>query len=59
LSNLNSKSIALQQKGVQSMHKFKLSVSQWLNPSNVRVIIALSILLIAALVGGAPNDVGH
>jgi len=38
------------------LSKFKLSAAQWLNPTNVRVIIALSVLLIAALVGGAPND---
>lgn len=41
------------------MRKFKLSATQWFNPTNVRVIIALSILLIAALVGGAPNDIGR
>ena len=38
--------------------KFKLTVGQWLNNPNARVIFILSILTIAALVGSAPHNAG-
>jgi hypothetical protein len=40
------------------LRKFKLTVGQWLNAPNARVIFILSMLLIAALIGGAPSDSG-
>jgi hypothetical protein len=41
------------------LRRGKLTVGQFLsNPNKVRVVLILSTLLIAALVGGAPNDHG-
>ena len=41
------------------LQKYKLSVGQFLsNANNVRAILVLSTLLIAAIVGGAPHDTG-
>ena len=37
--------------------KFKVTATQWLNNPNARVVFILGTLLIAALIGGAPNDV--
>jgi hypothetical protein len=46
-------------KGVSIMlRKFKLTAGQWFNNPNARVILILGTLLIAALIGGAPNDGG-
>ena len=39
--------------------KFKLAATQWFNNPNARIFFILGTLLIAALIGGAPNDVGH
>jgi hypothetical protein len=41
------------------LRKYKLTVGQFLsNSNNVRAILILSTLLIAAVAGGAPSDVG-
>ena len=40
------------------LQRFKLTVGQWLNNPNARAIFILSVLLIAALIGGAPSDSG-
>jgi hypothetical protein len=40
------------------LQKFKLTVGQWLNNPNARAIFILSMLLVAALIGGAPSDAG-
>jgi hypothetical protein len=41
------------------LQRGKLTVGQFLgNPNNVRAILILSTLLIAALAGGAPSDHG-
>jgi hypothetical protein len=46
-------------KGVSIMlRKLKLTAGQWLNNSNARIILILGTLLIAVLIGGAPNDGG-
>ena len=34
----------------------KLTVTQWFNNPNARIIFILGTLLIAAIIGGAPND---
>jgi hypothetical protein len=39
--------------------KFKLTAVQWLNNPNARIMLILGALLVAALVGGAPNDLGR
>ena len=39
--------------------QLKLTVTQWFNNPNARLIFILGTLLIAALIGGAPNDVSH
>jgi hypothetical protein len=39
--------------------KIKLTAMQWFNNPNARVVFILGTLLIAVLIGGAPNDVGH
>jgi len=38
--------------------KFKLAATQWINNPNARAIFILGTLLIAALIGGAPNNIG-
>jgi hypothetical protein len=41
------------------LRKYKLTAGQFLsNSNNVRAILILSTLLIAAIAGGAPSDVG-
>ena len=41
------------------LQKSKITVAQFLNNPNARVIIILTTLLVAALVGGAPSEVGN
>ena len=36
--------------------KFKLTATQWFNNPHARIIFILGTLLVAALIGGAPND---
>jgi hypothetical protein len=38
------------------LQKTKFSVGQWLNSPNARAIFILGTMLLAALIGGAPND---
>jgi hypothetical protein len=38
--------------------KFKFSIGKLLSNPNTRAIVILSMLLIAALAGGAPHDAG-
>lgn len=37
--------------------KFKLTATQWFNNPNARIIFILGTLLIAVLIGSAPNDI--
>jgi hypothetical protein len=39
--------------------KFKLTATQWFNNPTARIVFILGTLLIAAIIGGAPNDIGH
>ncbi len=38
------------------LKKFKPMAAQWANSTNVRVVLILGTLIIAALIGGAPSD---
>jgi hypothetical protein len=40
------------------LQKSKLTVGQLLNNSNTRLILILGTMILAALVGAAPNDYG-
>lgn len=40
------------------LQRFKPMVARLLNNPNSRVVFILSMLLLAALIGGAPHDVG-
>lgn len=42
------------------LNKYKFSVGQFFNnPSNMRAVLILGTLLVAALAGAAPSDYGH
>ena len=40
------------------LEKFKLTAAELLKDQNVRVMFIMGMLLIATLVGGAPNEYG-